>query len=398
MISFNERLKQPNVIIADGAMGTMLFQRGLKPGECPERMNLEHPEVLEEIARLYFEAGAEIIQTNTFGGSPLKLSVYGLENQTEEINSRAVQAVRKVVADKAYVSASCGPTGKLLEPFGDTKPIVIFESYLRQLKALICSGVDMICVETMTDLNEAILAVKAARSIAAKIPICATMTFDSTPRGFYTIMGVTIEQAVKGLTEAGADIIGSNCGNGIEKMIAIAKEFKTHTTLPIIIQSNAGLPVMKNGNLIYNETHEFMAEKSRELLSAGVKIIGGCCGTTPEHIAAMKKINEINISLIQTQMIQNKCSLLNSKIHRDKILGEFKNRQFAHEMAFASLDLIEDCQNALDEYKYLPDDMFRSRSTLYIYGVLQALFCQQNGARSFYESITAKKITIQDFF
>ena len=291
MMQLRDRLTQIKPIIADGAMGTMLFQRGLKPGECLERMNLEHPEVLEEIARLYFEAGAEIIQTNTFGGSPLKLAMYSLENKTEEINARAVQAVRKVVADKAYVSASCGPTGKLLEPFGDTKPDQIFESFRRQLNVVIGEGVDLICIETMTDLNEAILAVKAARSISAKIPICATMTFDKTPRGFYTIMGVTIEQAVKGLTEASTDIIGSNCGNGIEKMIAIAHEFKKQTTPPIIIQSNAGLPIMKGGELIYNETPEFMAEKSRELLSAGVKIIGGCCGTTPAHIAAMKNIN-----------------------------------------------------------------------------------------------------------
>ncbi|MBI5021557.1 MAG: homocysteine S-methyltransferase family protein [Ignavibacteriales bacterium] len=288
MISFVERLKRPEVIIADGAMGTMLFQRGLKPGECPELMNLDHPEVLEDIARLYLDAGAEIIQTNTFGGSPLKLSAYGLDDKTEEINSKAVQAVRKVVKDKAYVSASCGPSGKLLEPFGDTKSITIFESYLRQLKILICNGVDLICIETMTDLNETILAVRAVRSISSEIPVCATMTFDKTPRGFYTIMGVSIKQAVDGLTEAGVDVIGSNCGNGIERMIEIAQEFRKHTDLPIIIQSNAGLPVMKNGELIYNETPEFMAEKSRELLTVGVKIIGGCCGTTPNHIAAMR--------------------------------------------------------------------------------------------------------------
>ncbi|MBI4811109.1 MAG: homocysteine S-methyltransferase family protein [Ignavibacteriales bacterium] len=291
MKPLKERLKRPDVIIADGAMGTMLFQRGLKPGECPERMNLEHPEVLEEIARLYFEAGAEIIQTNTFGGSPLKLAMYSLENNTEEINARAVQAVRKVVGDKAYVSASCGPTGKLLEPFGDTKPDQIFESFQRQLKVVIGEGVDLICVETMTDLNEAMLAVKAARSISTSVPICATMTFDSTPRGFYTIMGVTIEQTIKGLTEAGADIIGSNCGNGMENMIKIAREFNKHSTLPIIIQSNAGLPVMKDEVLTYPETPDFMANKSKELVEAGVKIIGGCCGTTPEHIAAIKNIN-----------------------------------------------------------------------------------------------------------
>ncbi len=290
MISLRERMKQPGVIVADGAMGTMLFQRGLKPGECPERMNLEHSEVLKDIARQYLNAGAEIIQTNTFGGSPLKLASYSLDSKTEEINAQAIRSVRKIVGNNAYISASCGPTGKLLEPFGDTNPEIIFEAYQRQMKTLIAEGVDLICIETMTDLTEASLAVKAARSISSSIPISATMTFDPTPRGFYTIMGVTIEQAVKELTEAGVDIIGSNCGNGIEKMIAIAKEFKKHTTLPIIIQSNAGLPTMKDGVSIYNESPEFMATKSKELIKAGVKIIGGCCGTTPEHIAAIKKI------------------------------------------------------------------------------------------------------------
>lgn len=289
MLPLSDRLKQSGVLIADGAMGTMLFQRGLKPGECPERMNLEHPEILEEIARLYLDAGAEIIQTNTFGGSPLKLAMYSLDAKTEEINARAVQAVRKVVDDKAYVSTSCGPTGKLLEPFGDTKPEQVFEAFQRQLKVVIGEGVDLICIETMTDLTEATLAIKAARSISTSIPICATMTFDPTPRGFYTIMGTNIEQAVKGLTEAGATVIGSNCGNGMENMIKIAKEFKKHTTLPIIIQSNAGLPVMKNGVLTYPETPDFMANKSKELVEAGVKIIGGCCGTTPEHIEAIGK-------------------------------------------------------------------------------------------------------------
>ena len=291
MISFLERLKQPGVLIADGAMGTMLFQRGLKPGECPERMNLDHPEVLEEIARLYLNAGAEIIQTNTFGGSPLKLGMYSLDNKTEEINARAVEAVRKVIGGKAYISASCGPTGKLLEPFGDTSSEIIFETFRRQMKALINVGVDMICVETMTDLTEASLAIKAAKSISRTIPVCATMTFDPTPRGFFTIMGVSIELAVKGLTEAGADIIGSNCGNGIVNMIKIAKEFNSRTTLPVIIQSNAGMPALKNGLSIFPESPGFMAEKSKELHKAGVKIIGGCCGTTPEHIAAMKNID-----------------------------------------------------------------------------------------------------------
>ena len=284
-----KRIKSNKILVADGAMGTMLFARGLKPGEPPESINLKKPEILEEIAQAYLDAGAEIIQTNTFGASPLKLSDYGLQDKTEEINRIAVERVRKVVGDKAYVSGSVGPSGKLLKPFGDTEPEDIYKSYERQMKALINAGVDLICIETMTDLNEASLAIKAAKSISPEIPIMSTMTFDKTPRGFYTIMGVSIEDAVVGLQKAGADIIGSNCGNGIENMIKMAREFKKLTILPIIIQSNAGIPVMKEGKLIYSETPEFFAEKAKELIDAGVSIIGGCCGTTSEYIQAIRK-------------------------------------------------------------------------------------------------------------
>ena len=285
-----KRIKNREILVADGAMGTMLFARGLKPGEPPESVNLKNPEILEEIAQAYLDAGADIIQTNTFGASPLKLADYGLQDKTEEINRIAVEKVRKVVREKAYVSGSVGPSGKLLKPFGDTEPDDIYLSFKRQMKALINADVDLICIETMTDLNEASLAIKAAKSISPEIPIMATMTFDETPRGFYTIMGVSIEDAVVGLQKAGADIIGSNCGNGIENMIKIAREFKKLTILPTIIQSNAGIPEMKEGKLFYSETSEFFAEKTKELIDAGVSIIGGCCGTTPEYIRAIRKV------------------------------------------------------------------------------------------------------------
>ncbi|MCD4775211.1 MAG: homocysteine S-methyltransferase family protein [Candidatus Aegiribacteria sp.] len=283
-----ERLNNGEILVADGAMGTMLFERGLKSGECPERMNLTRIDILEDIAILYLKAGADIIQTNTFGGSPLKLASYSLEDKAPLINRNAVSVVKKVVEGKAYVSASCGPCGKILKPYGDTDPEVIFDSFEIQMQAFAEAGCDVICIETMMDLREALLALKAAKTKAPGIPVMATMTYDSTPRGFFTIMGDTIEKAVKILEEAGADVIGSNCGNGIENMIRIAREYRKHTTLPIIIQSNAGLPLIENGELVYPETPEFMAEKSKELVDAGVSIIGGCCGTTPEHIRAIR--------------------------------------------------------------------------------------------------------------
>jgi len=284
------RISEGKCLVADGAMGTMLFERGVKGGQAPESINLERPEILEDIARLYLEAGADVLQTNTFGASVLKLSSHSLADRTEDINRKAVDAVRKVAGDRAFVAASCGPSGKLLVPYGDTEPEVIYESFARQLKAVIEAGVDVVCVETMTDLAEASLAVKAARSVSSTIPIIATMTFDPGPRGFFTVMGVSIEKAAAGLEEAGADVVGSNCGNGIEKMIEIAREFKNVSSLPIIIQSNAGMPELRDGAPVYPESPEFMAERAKALVDMGVAVIGGCCGTTPEHTRALREM------------------------------------------------------------------------------------------------------------
>jgi len=290
MKDFLSRIQSGEILVSDGAIGSMILGRGLSPGDCPESVNLSRPDMLEEIAHRYLEAGAEIIQANTFGASSLKLSMNGLEGETYEINRNAVEAVRRAVRDRAYVAASCGPTGHTLRPYGTTDPEDVYKSFETQMKIVIEAGVDLICVETMTDLTEATLAIKAARSISETIPILAAMTFDPTPRGFFTIMGVDIKSAASGMAEAGADLVGSNCGNGIEKMIEIAAEFRKHTTLPRIIQSNAGLPELHGGEVVYRETPEFMAGKARDLISAGVSVIGGCCGTTPEHIRAIKDV------------------------------------------------------------------------------------------------------------
>lgn len=296
MKSLLERVKDGQILVADGAMGTMLMEFGLKPGKPPESFNLERSEVLEEIARLYLDAGADIVQTNTFGASPLLLSLSSLDDKTEEINRNAVLAVRKVVGDHAYISASCGPSGKLLKPYGDTEHEEIYSSFERQMKALISAGVDAISIETMTDLTEATLAIKAAKTVSPSTPVMAAMTFDPTPKGFYTVMGTSIEDAAQGLKGAGADIIGSNCGNGIENMVEIAREFKKYSKLPIIIQSNAGLPEMEGDKPTWPETPEFMAEKAKELVSLRVLIIGGCCGTTPEHVRAIRETVDLHSS------------------------------------------------------------------------------------------------------
>jgi 5-methyltetrahydrofolate--homocysteine methyltransferase len=283
-----ERLAAGGVLVGDGAWGTLLMARGLEPGAAPETLNLSHPETLEEIARLYVEAGADLVTTNSFGGSPARLRRYGLEARTEEVNRAAVEAVRRAVADRAYVSASVGPSGHLLKPYGDGDPAEIAAGFERQIGALAAAGADLVCIETMIDLAEAVLAVRAARAVAPALPVMATMTFERTRRGFFTVMGASVEQAARALGEAGADVVGSNCGNGSEVMVEIAREFRARTGRPVAIQPNAGLPEPRGGETVYPETPEFMAAQATALVQAGVAIVGGCCGTTPEHIRALR--------------------------------------------------------------------------------------------------------------
>lgn len=286
-----ERIFANEIVLSDGAIGTILLSKNMNDIPCPEYVNIVRMELLEEIASQYLEAGSEIIQTNTFGASSIKLSSYGLDDKAEIINKNAVSAVKNAVGNRAYISGSCGPSGKILKPYGDLEYKDLFESYLKQIAILIHSGVDIICIETMSDINEAVCAVKAAREISDSIPVMASMTFDPTPRGFFTMMGVNIENAVTNLKEAGANIIGSNCGNGIDNMILIAEEFKKVSDIPVIIQSNAGIPVLsKNEDVVYPESPSYMAERIKNLIRLKVSVIGGCCGTTPDHIKEMRKV------------------------------------------------------------------------------------------------------------
>jgi len=296
MPPFKDRLRAGDVLVGDGAWGTQLMARGLEPGESPEAINLATPEILGEIAQLYVAAGADLVTTNTFGASPLNLERHGLAHRTEEINRAAVEALEPVVGGRALISGSVGPTGGILAPYGDADPQNVSAAFHRQIGALIEAGADVICVETMIDVNEARLAVAAARSLSNDIPIIATMTFDATPRGYFTVMGTSVEQACAELVAAGADVVGSNCGNGIEKMLEIAREFSNHARVPIAIQSNAGLPENRGGVLVYPETPEFMADKAVELIDLGGQIIGGCCGTGPEHIRAIRaEVERLNV-------------------------------------------------------------------------------------------------------
>jgi 5-methyltetrahydrofolate--homocysteine methyltransferase len=186
------------------------------------------------------------------------------------------------------VSASVGPCGHLLAPLGDVTAGELSDAFLAQARALAAAGVDTFCVETMTDLEEARIAVRAMKTAAPAVPVIATMTFEQTRRGWFTVMGVSVERAAVGLVEAGADIVGSNCGNGVEAMVPIARAFRAATTVPIAIRANAGLPESRQGTLVYPETPSFYAARVPALVEAGTGIVGGCCGTTPEHVRAIR--------------------------------------------------------------------------------------------------------------
>jgi 5-methyltetrahydrofolate--homocysteine methyltransferase len=282
-----EKLKTGRVLVSDGAWGTLLQARGLKPGECPEQWNLSHPDEVFDIAKQYISAGAEIIETNSFGGSRFKLSHFGLDNQVTEINRRAAELSRKAAGSEKIVMGSVGPTGKILMT-GEITEQELYEAFQEQSKALADGGVDAIVIETMSDLEEARIALRAARENTSCEVIC-TMTFEKTLTGEYrTMMGVSPTDMVQAMKDAGADIIGANCGNGMEGMIVIAQEIRAaDRDVPILIQANAGLPVYENGKTVFPETPEQMCGFIPALVNAGANIVGGCCGTTPRHILMM---------------------------------------------------------------------------------------------------------------
>jgi len=272
------------VLLCDGAWGTLLQAKGLKPGECPELWNLTRRKDVLDIARSYIEAGADIIETNSFGGNRIKLSQFGIGEKTPEINEAAAAISREAAGPNRHVAGSIGPTGKMLIT-GDVTPDELYEVFSEQAAALERGGADIIIVETMADPEEAAIVIRAAKK-RTRCTVIATMTFDPAPSGnFYTIMGTTPADMVRILKEAGADIVGSNCGNGTEILTGIARAIrKADKEIPLIIQPNAGLPELIDGKTVYRESPEFMASFVPELVNLGVNIIGGCCGTTPEHI------------------------------------------------------------------------------------------------------------------
>lgn len=283
------RAARARVVIADGAMGTELQHAGLLPGACGELWNVDHPDRVTAIHRRYRDAGAEVLLTNTFGSSRFGLARHGLEDRAAELTRCAVQAARDGAGFGAWVLGDIGPFGGFLEPVGDTPVAEAFEVFGEQAKALVHGGVDGIIVETMAALDELLLAIRAARDAGATLVI-GSVAFDATKAGIRTMTGATPEEAARALRDAGVDILGANCGTGLgaAEYADIVRRYRAvAASLPVMVKPNAGQPHLRGEALSYDETAERMAASARQLVDAGAAIVGGCCGTTPDHIRAI---------------------------------------------------------------------------------------------------------------
>jgi methionine synthase I (cobalamin-dependent) len=273
-------------VLTDGSWGVHLQSLGLQPGESPDVWNLTHPDLVTKVAQAYIDAGSRIILTNTFGASRIMLNRHGYADQTYAINLAGAQISRNVAGGNARVFGSIGPSGAMLM-MGDVTEEDLSTAFEEQAKGLLAGGADAIVIETMSDLTEASLAVKAAH--ATGLPVVGCMTFDTGKNKDRTMMGVTPEQAAEELAAAGADVIGANCGQGIEGYVPICSRLHAATTLPIWIKPNAGLPQVENGRTVYKMTPDDFASHANDLLKAGASFIGGCCGSNPEFIRALAR-------------------------------------------------------------------------------------------------------------
>jgi 5-methyltetrahydrofolate--homocysteine methyltransferase len=281
-------LAEGGTILADGAMGTMLFANGLQFGDPPEAWNVAHPDVVRRIHRGYIDAGSRIVLTNTFGGNRLRLRLHNLDSRVHELNRTAailLRAESDAAGGRALVAGDIGPSGEIMEPLGTLSEAEAVDVFEEQARALIAGGVDLIWIETMSHLSEITAAIRGARNASAEIPIIATMTFDT--RG-HTMMGVSPEAAARALLEAGSDAIGGNCGNGPDELLPVVE--KMHAVAPdavIVAKSNAGMPELVDLRAVYRADPPTMAEAGMGFHVAGARIIGACCGSTPAHLAAM---------------------------------------------------------------------------------------------------------------
>jgi len=289
MNSILAALAGKKVLVCDGAWGTFLMRKGMQPGECPELWCVEHAADVRDIAKMYAAAGADIVMTDSFGGNRFKLEHYGLAHRVSELNEAAARLSREAIGGRGYVMASVGSTGKILM-MGDAAEEELYEAFKEQAIALECGGADAVVIETMSALDEACVAIRAAKE-NTRLDVFTTFAFDrKTEQGYRTMMGVSPEQMAAAAVQAGADAIGANCGMGSDEMVAVARVLRAAAPgAPIIIQPNAGRPIPReDGSVDYPETPEMMAANVPRIAQAGANIIGGCCGTRPEHIRAIR--------------------------------------------------------------------------------------------------------------
>ncbi len=283
---FRRLLSHRSFILGDGAMGTMLQSKGLTQGQAPEEWSLERPEEVAAVHRAYIEAGSDAIQTNSFGGNRIRLSLHGWDDRAEAVNRAAAEIARRVAGEEIAVGGSIGPTGSVLEPYGELTFAEAKEAFAEQVRALAAGGVDYFIVETMSDLEEMRAAIEAVRE-NSDLPAMCTMTFDTR---LHTMMGVSPSQAAVRLHELGADLIGANCGNGPEEIEVVIRQMKE--TVPdanLAAQANAGVPRLVGDRTVFDASPEAMADYARRMRDLGVKYIGACCGNTPAHIRAMAR-------------------------------------------------------------------------------------------------------------
>jgi 5-methyltetrahydrofolate--homocysteine methyltransferase len=283
-------LARSRTVLLDGAMGTELMARGLPQGVAPESWNIDRPDVVREIHAAYFAAGSDVVSTNSFGGSPVKLAAHGLAERAYELNRAAARLAREAAPAGCYVAGSMGPTGKFLKPQGEHTEEEFAAAYAEQARGLADGGADVLLVETQYDLREALAALRGARSVTA-LPVFVTMTFNSFPRGYFTLMGDTVDLVAAELERGGARAIGANCTLNSEQMVGCVRALRPATGLPVIAQANAGQPAVDaDGRVIYSQGLEDYLRFVPEMVRAGANFIGGCCGTNPSYIRAMSRV------------------------------------------------------------------------------------------------------------
>ena len=289
MASWQELIESRATVVADGAMGTMLMANGLEFGDPPEVWNLEHPEIIRRVQRGYLEAGSQIILTNTFGGNRLRLELHGREDRVDQLNRTAAVLARveaNAADHPAIVAGDIGPSGQIMAAIGGTlTPEIARDVFAEQARGLAAAGVDVMWIETMSDISEAVAAIEGAKQAAPDTPVIATMSFDT--RG-HTMMGVSPEKAAEALLAAGAAAVGGNCGNGPDELIPVLERMrKAFPDALLVAKANVGQPTLVGMAVSYETTPEMMADFARQFREAGANIIGACCGSTPPHLRAM---------------------------------------------------------------------------------------------------------------